>query len=112
MDKHFQTTAVRYRAELICNTAKSILLPPIVSIGVKVNLKRKGTVEPAMQPPIAFAVFIGVALASAGVRAACPPAQPKTHAVKPHAPADNCVDLKPDPGVRPAPTIGYHWSLE
>jgi|SRR5271155_1137447 len=103
---------------------------------------------------IAFAVFIGLALASAGAFAACPAQLPKTQTrpAKPHAKADNCVDLgavpqissqvverepiapvaktpytlptsapyegptlgmtKPDPGVRPTPTIGYHWSLQ
>ena len=103
---------------------------------------------------LAFAVFVSIALATAGAVAACPPEYPKTHPPsKPHPQANNCVDLnavpqisehvvaaeppvppskapayvaptpaqyegptlgmtKPDPGVRPAPTIGYHWSLE
>ena len=107
-----------------------------------------------MTQRIAFAVFIGLALASAGASAACPTQHPKTQTppAKPHAKTDNCVDFgavpqissqvverepiapvaktpytlptsapyegptlgmtKPDPGVRPTPTIGYHWSLQ
>jgi hypothetical protein len=103
---------------------------------------------------IAFAVFIGVALASNGASAACSSdAKPKANISKKHVPVDNCVNLsavpqisagivaaepaptapkgpaytdptpakyqgptlgmsKPDPGVKPVPTIGYKWSLE
>jgi hypothetical protein len=101
---------------------------------------------------IAFAAFIGIALAGAGAFAACPGNPPKSHPAKKREPADSCVNLsavpqisativaaepapaaktstysdptpahyqgptlgmsKPDPGVRPIPTIGYHWSLE
>lgn len=106
-----------------------------------------------MNPRIAFAMFIAVALAAAGAFAACPQEgqKPKTHAAKPR-PADGCFDLnavpqisdhivagepavraaktpysppdalryegptlglsKLEPGVKPAPTVGYHWSLE
>jgi hypothetical protein len=105
-----------------------------------------------MRQHVAFAVFMGVALAGAGAAAACPvqPAHPKTH-VKAHKTLEGCVDLnglpqiseniaagepmpapkaaapvnldkpytgpalgltKPDPGVKPTPTVGYHWSLE
>lgn len=104
---------------------------------------------------IAFAVFVGLALAGSGARAACPVAPGKPHTAKQRAEAERCahqVNLgevpeisanvvagepapavkapsyalpkppgyegptlsltKPDPGVRPVPTVGYHWSLE
>ena len=106
-----------------------------------------------MRQPIAFAVFVGVALASSGAVAMCPvqPAHPKPH-VKAQKPPTDCVDLnglpqisanivaiehppapkaaapvdlgdkpytgpslgltKPDPGVKPTPTVGFHWSLD
>jgi hypothetical protein len=44
------------------------------------------------------------------------PAPPKTPAYTPPVPAQyegpTLGMAKPDPGVRPTPTIGYHWSLE
>lgn len=104
---------------------------------------------------IAFAVFVSIALAGFGARAACRPTSTKPHTAKERALAARCakeVNLggvpeisanvvdsepapvikkstysdpkpapyegptlnltKPDPGVRPVPTVGYHWSLE
>jgi hypothetical protein len=111
------------------------------------------TDEGAMRQCIAFAVFLGVALAGSGAVAACAiqPVHPKTH-VKAQKPPADCVDLnglpqisanivaierppapkaaapvdlgdkpytgpslgltKPDPGVKPTPTVGFHWSLD
>ena len=102
--------------------------------------------------PIAFAVFISVALAGAAAFAACPDVPPNARHTKKHPQAESCVNLsgvpqisaqvvaaepapiakapayapstpatyegptlgmsKPDPGVRPVPTVGYHWNLE
>jgi hypothetical protein len=106
-----------------------------------------------MRSHIAFAVFLGAALVSAGAIAVCPApaAHPKTN-VKPGKTPQGCVDLnglpqisaniaaieplpapkhptpfdlgdkpytgpslgltKPDPGVKPVPTVGYRWSLD
>lgn len=104
---------------------------------------------------IAFAVFVGVALAGCDAVAACPPTMAKPHTAKERALAARCaheVNLggvpeisqnvvaaepapvvqkptysdpkpaayegptlnltKPEPGVRPVPTVGYRWSLE
>jgi hypothetical protein len=104
---------------------------------------------------IAFAVFVGLALAGSGAWAACPSVPAKPHTAKQRAQAERCahqVNLgqvpeisanvvasepaaaikapsyidpksagyegptlnltKPEPGVRPVPTVGYHWSLE
>jgi hypothetical protein len=61
----------------------------------------KNNAEGAMQRRIAFAAFISVALASAGVLAACPPspAKPKTHPTKPTPTTTKCVDLGAVPSI-------------
>jgi hypothetical protein len=102
---------------------------------------------------VAFAVFIGVALACAGsARAACPEVKPQNEQAKKSATNAPCVNLntvpqisaqvvagqpapavkpktyeglpsigydgprlglvKPEPGVRPVPTVGFQWSLD
>jgi outer membrane murein-binding lipoprotein Lpp len=52
-----------------------------------------------MKPPIAVALFVGATVVASGALAACPSHSTKTHTVKSHRLANNCVDLNAVPQI-------------